>query len=341
MAEKISTLKAGVIGAGAMGRNHIRIYSELNDVKLVAIADPDLDSLNRSTSLFSIDGYADYREMIEKEDLDLISLVAPTSLHFPIAKEVIGCGIHILVEKPLASSVEEGCELIALARKMGVILGVGHVERYNPVINEMKNRIVQGILGRVFQITIRRIGPFPERIKDVGVLLDLSTHDIDILHYLTEADITRSWTESARYLHEKNEDLAVSTLRFSNGIIGILIENWLSPAKVREVVVNGEQGMLVADLLTQDLYFFQNNYSIGTWESLNSFRGMSEGNMTRFHILRGEPLLLELAAFAESVQKRQAFRANGEDGLKALQMAVLLSKSANNQVHDHIAINPE
>ncbi|MEQ8175551.1 MAG: Gfo/Idh/MocA family oxidoreductase [Syntrophomonadaceae bacterium] len=332
MAEKAKILRAGVIGAGNMGRNHIRVYSEMNNVKLAAIADPDLDSLNRSTSLYSINGYADYREMIDKEDLNFISLVAPTCLHFPIAKEVLRRGIHILVEKPLASSVEEGRELIAAAKKIGVILGVGHVERYNPVINELKKHLATGTLGNVFQITIRRIGPFPERIKDVGVLLDLSTHDIDILYYLTQAEILNARTESARYLHEKNEDLAVSTLRFANGVIGVLIENWLSPVKVREVAVNGERGMLVADLLNQDLYFYENNYSTGSWESLNIFRGMSEGNMTRFYIARGEPLRLELAAFVEAVQKQQDFTASGEDGLKALTLAVRLSESAQNQI---------
>lgn len=337
MVEKTAILRAGVIGAGIMGRNHIRIYSEMDNVKLVAIADPDSNCLNRCTSLYSVNGYADYREMIEKEELDFISLAAPTNLHFPIAKEVIEHGIHILIEKPLASNIEEGRDLIDLANKMVVILGVGHVERYNPVINEMKNHLADGILGKVFQITIRRIGPFPERIKDVGVLLDLSTHDIDILYYLTDAGIINARTESARYLHEKNEDLAVSTLRFSNGIIGVLIENWLSPVKVREVTVNGERGMLIADLLTQDLYFYENNYSIGNWESLNIFRGMSEGNMTRFHLLRGEPLRLELAAFAEAIQKQQSFTASGEDGLKALAVAVQLSESANKQIQN---LNP-
>lgn len=334
MADKTTVLRAGVIGAGSMGRNHIRLYSEINNVKLIAIADPDLDSLNRYASLYPIISYTDYRQMIAKEKLDLISLVAPTSLHFQIAKEVIEHGIHILIEKPLAENIERGRELIALAKKMGVILGVGHVERYNPVVKEIKSRMKSGILGKIFQITMRRIGPFPERIKDVGVLLDLSTHDIDILYYLTEAEIIRARTEAARYLHKKNEDLAVSTLRFSNGIIGVLIENWLSPVKVREIMVNAERGMLIADLLTQDLYFYENNYSLGSWDSLNIFRGMSEGNMTRFHIARAEPLRLELDAFAQAVQSQKAFAASGEDGLKALEMAVLLSESAGHQIQE-------
>lgn len=340
LAEQTKKLRAGVIGAGIMGRNHIRVYSEMNNIKLSAIADPVLDSLKRSASLHTINCYADYKEMLAKEELDLVSLAAPTNLHFPIARDVIRRGVNILIEKPLASSVEEGKELIALAKERGVILGVGHVERYNPVINELKNRMAAGILGKVFQITIRRIGPFPDRIKDVGVLLDLSTHDIDLLNYLTEARVERACTESARHLHAKYEDLAVSTLRFSNGIIGILIENWLSPLKVREVAVNGERGMLLADLLTQDLFFYENNYSIGDWASLNIFRGMSEGNMTRFHLQRGEPLRLELAAFADAIQNQQAFRANGEDGLNALEIAVGLSNSANNQSCNRTGFNP-
>lgn len=333
--DKAPILRAGVIGAGTMGRNHIRVYSEMSNIELAAIADSDLEILSRSAALYSIKGYVDYKEMIAKEKLDLVSIAAPTNLHFSIAKKVMERGINTLIEKPLASSIEEGRELISFAKDRGVILGVGHVERYNPVVNELKERIAGGILGKIFQITIRRIGPFPDRIKDVGVLLDLSTHDIDLLYYLTEAKAVRACTESSRYLHEKYEDLAVSTLRFSNGIIGVLIENWLSPLKVREVVVNGEMGMLVADLLTQDLFFYENNYLRGEWESLNIFRGMSEGNMTRFHLQKGEPLRLELAAFAEAVLKQQAFRPNGEDGLKALELARGLSICANNQTHKY------
>lgn len=318
-------LRAAVIGLGVMGRNHARVYSEMEQVNLVALADPDADSLKSSLRRIPVNLYLDYREMLQTESLDLVSLAVPTRLHYALARDLIQQGINVLVEKPLASSQAEGNELINMARQKGVVLGVGHVERFNPVLTELKERLNSDLLGRVFQITIRRIGPFPERIKDVGVLLDLATHDIDILYFITGSEVENIWIESSRCLHENHEDLAVSAIRFNNGTIGVLIENWLSPIKIREIVVNGEKGMLVANLLTQDLYFYQNNYTSGSWQSLNVFRGMAEGDMTRFHIQRGEPLHLELEAFLEAVAGHKPFPVQGPEGLKALALVERLA----------------
>lgn len=320
--------RAGVIGVGAMGRNHARVYSEMDEVELVAVADQEQDCLSRIAARINVNTYLDYQEMISRESLDMVSVAVPSSFHYQVARNLIQQGLNILIEKPLSSSIEEGQELIELAEEKGIILGVGHVERFNPVIREIKTRLEDGMLGRVFQITVRRTGPFPERIKDVGVLLDLATHDIDLMYYLTGAEVQNVWTEAARVLHSRHEDLAVSTLRFNNGVIGVLIENWLSPAKVRDVTINGERGMLVADLLTQDLHFYANNYTVSNWESLGVFRGMTEGDMTRFHMVRTEPLRLELEAFARAVARQEPFPVSGEDGLRAIVMAQRLINSA-------------
>lgn len=323
-----SRLNVAVIGIGAMGLNHVRVYSEMDSVSLVAIADPEEDALYGLASRYHTHPYADYHEMLAKESLDIVSVAVPTHLHREVAEEVIRQGVHLLIEKPLALTVAEGEQIIRMAKQKGVRLGVGHVERFNPVVAAMKQRLEDGVLGRVLQITIRRIGPYPERVRDVGVFLDLATHDIDIMLYLTGADVQRISAESAQVFHTRHEDIAVGLLRFTNGMIGVLIENWLSPTKVRDAVINGERGMLVADFLTQDLYFYENNYTPSNWGGLQVFRGMVEGNMVRYRLNRDEPLRLELEAFVRTVNGKESFMVSGEDGLRAIRLAEQLANCA-------------
>ncbi len=326
-------LRAAVVGVGSMGRNHARVYSELDGIDLVALADSDDSALHTIANRYHACPYVDYREMLAGEPLDLVSVAVPTGMHAQVAAAAIRRGVNVLVEKPLASTLAEGQELIALAQERGVLLGVGHVERFNPVVTALKQHLDDGELGRVFQITIRRVGPFPARVKDVGVFLDLATHDIDVMFYLTGARVQRVSAEAAQVLHAQHEDLAVGLLRFTNGVIGVLIENWLSPAKVRDVIVNGERGMFVADFLTQDLYFYENNYTASGWEPLQVFRGMAEGRMIRYPLARSEPLRLELDAFARAVANGEPFLVRGEDGLLAMQLAQDLAETAARNGH--------
>jgi len=320
--------RVAVIGVGSMGRNHARVYSEMDSVILAAVADSDEGVLRTVAARCHARPYTDYREMLARESLDIVSVAVPTRLHRQVTEDVISCGVNLLIEKPLASSIAEGEQIVHLANQKGVRLGVGHVERFNPVVAALKRRLEDAELGRVFQITIRRIGPFPERVKDVGVFLDLATHDIDVMYYLTGAEVQRVSAESAQVLHVQHEDLAVALLRFTNGVIGVLVENWLSPVKVRDVIVNGERGMFLADFITQDLYFYENNYTASGWESLQVFRGMAEGNMIRYRLTRAEPLRLELEAFVQAVVNREPFPVSGEDGLRAIRLAQRLADCA-------------
>lgn len=324
--------RVGVIGLGAMGQNHVRVYSLMTNVKLVGVVDINRKILNATAKTYKITPYADYREMINNENLDIISLAVPTSNHYQLAKEILRKKINLLIEKPLAVSEEECKKIIEFAKQHRIILGVGHTERFNPVITELKKRILAGNAGKIFQITIRRYGPFPQRIKDVGVILDLATHDIDVLLYLTQSEIIRCWVESGRLIHSKHEDLAVSTFRFKNKVIGVLMENWLSPTKIRDIVVHAQRGMFVADFLTQDLYFYENNYTPSGWESLQVFRGMAEGNMTRYYIKREEPLKVELEAFINAVELKKPFMVTGDDGLKTVEVAQRLIKATEKNI---------
>lgn len=317
-------LRAAVVGTGSMGRNHARVYAEIEDVELVGVADPGAQARSDVARRCHTRAFDDYRVLLDAEKPDLVSLAVPTHLHYTIASDLIERGIHVLVEKPISSTVGQGRALIEQARARGVRLGVGHVERCNPAVITLKSHLEGDELGRIFQISTRRISPFPSRVTDVGVVLDLATHDLDVMYYLTDAEVARVSAETAGQMGQAAEDMLCGLLRFDNGIIGLLHVNWLSPTKIRELMVNGERGMFVVDYLTQDLYFYENDYQNGNWESLQVFRGVSEGRMIRYPVNRREPLRVELEAFVCSVRDGDSLLVSGEDGLKALVLAQAL-----------------
>lgn len=316
-----ATLRAAVIGVGSMGRNHARVYAGMEDVELVAVADPDATISGKVAQMYRCRAYTDYRAMIAEEQLDLVSIVVPTRHHFSVASEVIDAGIPVLIEKPIAATVEQGKALIDHARRHGVLLTVGHVERFNPAIIALKQQIDDHELGNIFQIVARRVGPFPARIMDVGVVIDLATHDMDILNYLIGSPINRMHVELNRYLHQSHEDMLSAVLRFESGVIGVLDINWLTPTKIRELTVIGERGMFVANYLTQDLTFYENDLCHGKhWQEL-ALVGVSEGRIIRQKVQRREPLFEELRSFAQCVREDRSPLVSGEDGLRALVLA--------------------
>jgi UDP-N-acetylglucosamine 3-dehydrogenase len=322
-------LRAAVIGAGSMGRNHARVYAEMDDVDLVAVADPASEVLAKVAQRHRVRTYTDYREMIDREQLDLVSIVVPTEQHFAVACDTLQAKIPTLVEKPIAATVAEGAALVALAQELGVMLTVGHIERFNPAIIALKGQLELGALGRVYQIHVRRIGPFPARIKDVGVVVDLATHDLDIMHYLTDSQVTRLHAEVGQRLHTAHEDLLSAVLRFENDIIGVLDINWLSPTKVRELSVVGERGMFVANYVTQDLTLYENDAAPQEDWHL-AVLGVAEGRMIRYKVNKREPLREELEAFARAVRTRGPAPVSGSDALLALAVAQKLIESGTN-----------
>jgi UDP-N-acetylglucosamine 3-dehydrogenase len=236
---------------------------------------------------------------------------------------------HVLVEKPIASTLDEGRALTARAGELGRVLAVGHVERYNPAVVELKRRLDAGELGRIFQLRARRLGPFPARVRDVGVVVDLATHDLDVMRYLTGAEARRLHAETDQEIHTAQEDLFCGLVRFDNGALGVLDINWLTPTKVRELSVTGQRGMFLANLLTQDLYFYENEEANGLdWNHLSLLRGVGEGRMVRLRLQKKEPLRAELDAFVAAARGQEAPVVNGEDALVALELAQALIEAA-------------
>ena len=320
--------RVAVIGAGAMGRNHARIYREVRDCDLVGVADPDAAIAAEIAALNGTRLYTDYSAMIRQEHPDAVSVVVPTRYHKSVVLDVLQAGCHVLVEKPISATPKEAEDMITAATRAGRLLMVGHIERFNPVIRELKRRIEQGQVGRLFQIHTRRLGPFPPRVRDVGVVVDLATHDIDVIRYLTGSEGVRLYAETKREVHTSREDMLTGLIRFESDMLAVLEVNWLTPTKIRELTVTGERGMFRADYLTQDLYFYENAEVSGTpWDAIQVLRGVSEGPMSRLAVRKEEPLRVEIDNFLAAAQGRQAQVATGEDGLAALRVALALIES--------------
>ena len=321
-------MKVAVIGIGSMGYNHLRVYSEMGDVEVVGASDLNRERLQLAEDRFSVKTYTSYEDLFEKEKPEAVSITVPTSEHEKVATFALEKGAHVLVEKPIAATVEEGKRLIALATKLDRQLMVGHIIRFNPAMQSLKARLENGDLGKIFQIFCRRAGPFPARIRDVGVVVDLAPHDVDIMRFLIGMNPIRVFAETEQKIHTDHEDLLFGLLRFPEGITGALEINWLTPTKMRETLVLGEKGLFRVDDLMQDLFFYENTQAVGElWSPLRAIRGVSEGSMTRFPIKRQEPLKAELEAFINAIQEGHKMPVTGQDGLEALRLSLAVVES--------------
>jgi UDP-N-acetylglucosamine 3-dehydrogenase len=322
-------LKTAVIGVGSMGKNHVRVYNEMEESRLVAVCDSEPLALAAVSSQYRVPGYLDYREMLVAEKPDAVSIAVPTTLHEEVALHALQAGSHVLVEKPIAATLEQSRRLIACAEASQRLLMIGHIVRFNPALRALKAKLEAGHLGRIFQIVCCRVGPYPSRDMDVSVAIDLAPHDIDIMRYLTGLEPLRVYAETAQRIHTDHEDLLLGLLSFPGGITASLEINWLTPTKRREIWVLGEHGLFKVDDLTQDLYFYENAQVGGSsWPSLQTLKGVSEGEMTRYALLRYEPLKAELQAFLKAIQEGSQAPVSGQDGLDALRLALALLESA-------------
>ena len=313
-------LRAGVIGLGMMGRAHVRVWDEMVDgVELVAVADTDPNALREVTQGRGAHAYADGIAMLEAEELDLVSVVVPTSLHLSTTLAALGAGSHVLVEKPIAATRDEAEQMIDAAQRAGRMLTVGHIERFNPAIRELRRRLADGELGRIFEIRATRLGPFPARIRDVGVVVDLAPHDLDVMRYLLGSDPVRLYAETEQRIHTDHEDLFVGLLKFANGAVGVLDINWLTPTKQRTLTVTGERGMYTADYLAQQLIFYPNPSADGS---------VDEGSRVERAIERREPLAIELDEFARAARDGGVPPVDPHEAMVALLLARAMVESA-------------
>jgi UDP-N-acetylglucosamine 3-dehydrogenase len=318
-------MRVAVIGAGSMGRLHARVIAESPETELTAVVDPapEADEVAyryRSHRVASVD------ELLRNHRPDAAIVAVPTRYHAEVATQLLEADVAVLIEKPIAATPEEAAALVELAARRGVPLTVGHVERFNPAVRVLRDKLRSEDLGRVFQVHTRRLSPFPARIGDTGAAFDLATHDLDIMCELAGTPIRVS-AEIDRRAHRTHEDLLAATLRFDSGIIGLLEVNWLTPTKVRRLSVTGERGMLVVDYLNQHLTLFENAHESASWPTLDIFDGVTEGNVVRFAINRVEPLRAQFDEFRRLAAGEENSSVTPEEGVRALRLALAVVES--------------
>jgi len=298
-------LRVGVVGVGVMGSNHARVLSEMPGVQLVGIADPERKQRDLVTRAVGCPAFSDMDALL-RSGIDAVTIAAPTHLHHDLALECIGRGVNLMVEKPIASNVAEGRAIVAAARRAGVTLMIGHVERFNPAVESIKRWIKdQDILS----IAITRVGPFPPRMSNVGVVIDLAVHDIDLIRWFTESEIVEIQPQLSSAVAER-EDIALLQFRTASGVLAHINTNWLTPFKARNIHIATRDKYLIADLLTLQV--------------TECFGFQTDGSYSMRHLSVGyaEPLRAELVAFVNAVRRGETPAVTGEEGVASLEIAM-------------------
>jgi UDP-N-acetylglucosamine 3-dehydrogenase len=304
-------IRVGVIGTGAMGQNHVRIYSEMEGVELAGISDVDQKRVEAMAAQFKTKPFTDYRKMLA-EGLDAVSVVVPTKLHTQVVLDSLDKGAHILVEKPIADTIENAELMIGAAKKAGKILMVGHIERFNPAVIKLKEIIDSGTLGKIVSISTKRVGPYNPRIRDVGVILDIGVHDIDVISYLYGKKISSVYAIAGADIHSF-EDHASIILRMDHNFAGVVETNWLTPHKVRQLTAIGLKGVAYLDYINQTVQLHDNEW------------------IRKAKVEPSEPLKNELKYFISCVAKGKEPKPCGEDGKHALEVAMAAIRSYNEE----------
>jgi UDP-N-acetylglucosamine 3-dehydrogenase len=298
-------LRVGVVGVGVMGSNHARVFADLADVALVGVADPDRAQRDFVSRALGCAAFSDIDALLA-QGVDALTIAAPTHLHRELALRSIARGVHVLVEKPIAPSVEEGRAIIAAARRARLALMVGHVERFNPTVEAIK----EAIRGEdILSIAITRVGPFPPRMSNVGVVIDLAVHDIDLIRWFTESEIAEVQPQLSSAIAER-EDIALLQFRTASGVLAHINTNWLTPFKARNVVIATRNKYITGDLLTRQV--------------TECFGFQPDGSYSMRHLSVGhaEPLRAELQAFVAAIRNGKEPAVTGEEGVASLEIAI-------------------
>lgn len=314
-------LNAAVIGVGNMGKHHARNYHEIPTTNLVAIADKDPKIGQEIAKKFKTKYYSDYREMLEKEKIDLITIAVPTKFHKTVALDCINKKINILIEKPIASTVAEAKEIVHKAKQKGVKFTVGHIERFNPAVIKLKEMIDSGKLGKIVSITALRLGPMPNQIKDANVTVDIGVHDIDIMNWFYGRLPEKSTALGGNCLNRTRQDHVEVFLDYRSGS-GYLSANWITPIKVRKLTVSGEKAYVELDYITQELDFYETNMSLYT-DDFGEFvvRFGDAKEKKTIPVKNIEPVKAELLAFVKCIKNNCRPVVTAREAIEALDIA--------------------
>lgn len=323
-------LRAGLVGLGSMGRNHARVLLGLPGVRLVAIADP---ACSQST-FQGCPVFPTLDEML-KVGIDYAVVASPTTTHCRVVNRLADSEIPALVEKPLAGTESEALEMTESFRSKGLLGGVGHIERFNAANQEARRRILAGELGQIYQVASRRLSHFPQRVADVGVGMDLASHDVDTTAWLCSSNY--AWISAAitSLSPDSREDLIAASAVLENGVVVSHVVNWLSPFKERSMVITGEYGAFVIDTLHSDLTFYENGSTQAEWDLLASFRGATEGSVTRYAFAKPEPLRTEHEHFRNAVLGQAHDIVSFSSGLETVRTVTQMLKQGQMNCHSN------
>ncbi len=316
-----------VIGLGMIGRHHARLLQSSDRVAFAGAVDPGGDRYRAVHTPELV--LESVEQLLARGPLDFAIVAVPTESHVTVAEQLAAAGVAMLIEKPLAATSDSAQRIVDLCEAASVAGCVGHVERFNPALQEMRRRLLDGQIGRLFTVSTVRSGPFPARVQDVGVVKDLATHDIDLVSWLSDSKIATVSAQTQFLSGREHEDLVLAVGALESGAAFNIVVDWVSPTKVRRTRVLGERGMLEADTLTGDLYFYENAEVRIVWPATQQFRGVSEGNVTRYALAREEPLRLEHEAFLNLIEgRRDAGVVTLEAGVEVVRAAEAVLQSA-------------
>jgi UDP-N-acetylglucosamine 3-dehydrogenase len=317
----VKKVNVGVVGVGAMGHNHVRVYTRLKNANLLAVSDLMKGTLAEVSKKYNTVGFVDYDNVLKMPEIDAVSVCVPTTYHYEVVMSAIEQGKHVLVEKPIAFTLKEAKDMVRAARKEGVKLATGHVERFNPAVLEAKKLLRDKLIGEVVSVSAKRVGPFPPRIKDVGVTIDLAIHEVDVMAYLLDSPVSKVYAHVGSRLEKcEYEDHAEIMMEFYNNAIGMLEVNWLTPYKKRQLEVTGTDGIISLDYIDQTVEIFGKN-------------------ARNVRVPHHEPLMEELDSFLNAIMLDEKPKITGEDGIHALKTVLAAMKSAKEKIPVKIDID--
>lgn len=315
-------IKCAVIGVGKMGINHVRVYARLKGANLVAVSEVNVELGKKVAHDYSVSHYSSYEDMIRLEQPKIVSICVPTSYHYEVASYCLKKKINVLLEKPIATNYNEGKKLVALAKRMKVSFLVGHIERFNPAVQKVKQLISQGKLGRITSIIARRVGGFPYQIRDANIMVDLAIHDIDVVNYLLD-EFPQNISVNKSRIHIRTREDAVEYFLQYKTVSAYIQSNWITPVKIRSLLITGSEGYLELNYITQEVKFFQSRYDKFKEETKDFSDFVLKFGTSKEEIVsvqKKEPLNEEITYFLRAVKKEQNL--NSKFAVDALKVAL-------------------
>ena len=304
-------LNVVVIGTGSWGKNHARVFNELESSNLTGVYDLDVFRAESLAKQYNTKFFSTLEEIFQSEEVDAVTIASPTSTHAEIALKAIENGKHVLIEKPMTSNMEEAERIIDAEKGSNLVVSVGFIERFNPIVSRSDTLIEKKELGNLVLISARRLGPYwPERLKDVDVIRDVSIHDIDIFRHLIAKDPISLYARGGKLRHAYL-DYAEILLDFGEGLTGFIESNYLTPHKLRKLMLTCEKGIVEADYISQE-------YLIEDHEWVKQHK-----------IPWKEPLKAEMMSFVNSCLENKKPEVSSSDGLKALKIALASIESVS------------